>query len=78
MSVSVNKSWRAAEWFVGTAGNIIYKWWCPECQTDHYGQYCPRDELESAKSANVVADELKHIEVCPHCDRLIKKEVEGC
>ena len=55
------------------SGNIIYKWWCPKCQTDHYDQYCPRDELELAKFANVVPSGLEHIEFCPHCGQLIKK-----
>lgn len=56
----------------GVSGNIIYKWWCPKCQADHYDQYCPQDELELTEFANVIANGLEHIEFCPHYGQLIK------
>lgn len=63
------------EEFIGSTGNIIYVWWCPRCQADHYSPHCPRDLICGADAENY---QRNGYEICPHCGQLIKKEVEGC
>lgn len=52
-----------------TAGNIIYKWWCPRCQVDHYTPCCPIEEYK--RLAHLWKD-LKY-EFCPHCGQLMSQ-----
>jgi len=44
--------------YINTAGNITYEWWCPKCNTYHWGSHeCIYEDYE----------------FCPHCGQLIKK-----
>lgn len=55
---------------IDTGGNLVYRWWCPQCKVDHYTPYCPIEEYK--RLAKLWKNPF--LEYCPHCGQIIKKE----
>ena len=49
--------------------DIVYMWWCPKCQVNHYTPYCPMGEYR--RLANSWKD--FYYESCPHCGQVIER-----